>query len=169
MTDREELIKILENLLVQSYPIEDNLNTSEFIADYLLNNHITVLPCREGDTIYKIVKFCEENIGYAEEYKPSKEFNEDCPYFQGASWYDDADECEAVKDYLDRQYCNFNLKIFCDKCKERLVVQKDKFTLSKVHKIYNAPMFNENTELKDTYFRTKEEAEKALEKLDFKR
>ena len=174
MTDREKLIELLENLgAIVNVPIkvdEDgcgdySVEGADYIADYLLENGVIVPPCQEGDTIYKIAKFCEANTGLKEFYRPTKEFNEDCPYFESASWYDDADECKAIEDYLERQYCTLNLKIFCDKCKERLAIQKDKFTLSKAHQVYNAPMFNENIELRDTYFRIQEEAEKVLENL----
>ena len=52
MTDIEKLIKIIEKLLVESCPIEDDLNIAEFIADYLLANGIIVPLCDIGQTVY---------------------------------------------------------------------------------------------------------------------
>lgn len=160
MTDREKLIDLIVSADISLFGTGKPY--AEVYADHLLVNGVIVPPCREGDTIYKIVKFCEENTGYKEFYRPTKEFEEDCPYLERASWYDDADECKAIEDYHERQYCTLNLKIFCDKCKERFAIQKDKFAYSMMHQVYNSPMFDSNTTLEYTYFRTKEEAEKAL-------
>lgn len=189
MTDREKLIEILAKYFdigdsyaynltreksafsVGTMSLDDfeefDEDTIEDIADYLLANGVIVLPCREGDTIYKISKFCEANTGYKEFYRPTKEFEDDCKYYEPQHWADDCEECFApiMNDDYEPYYCSLNLDIYCEKCKERFAIQKDVFTLSKAHQVYNAPMFNSNTELRDTYFRTKEEAEKALAEL----
>jgi hypothetical protein len=131
-------------------------------ADHLIANGVILPPCKVGETIYKIVKFCESNTGYKNFYKPSVEFEENCPYLNPQSWYDDCDRCEAVEDYDEGCYCGLNLKIFCDKCKERLAIQKDKFTFAKMKQVYGTPMFDETTLPEDRYYLTMEEAEKCL-------
>lgn len=150
-----------ETALSGNYGME---GMGEFIADKILADGWIKLPCKEGDTVYKIRKFCGKNTGYKEFYRPSKEFEKNCHYLEPQSWYDDCDKCKAVEDYDEGCYCDLNVKIFCDTCKDRIAIQKDKFTLSMLHSVFNTPMFNENTKLEDTYFLTKEEAEQALRK-----
>ena len=173
MTDREKLIELLEDLgAIVNVPIkvdEDGcgdylVEGGEYIADYLLANGVIVPPCREGDTIYHILKYCEKNTGCKEFYRPTKEFEDDCKYYEPQHWADDCEECFApiMNDDYEPYYCSLNLDIYCEKCKERFAIQKDVFTLAKAHQVYNSPMFNEKTTLEYTYFRTKEEAEKAL-------
>lgn len=159
MTDREMLIDLLIKAGVTWQPCG--------VANYLLKNGVVVPPCQEGDTIYKIVKFCEENTGCKEAYKPSIEFETNCEYYEPQHWLDDSEECFApiTNDDYEPYYCSMNLDIYCEKCKERFAIQKDVFTLSKAHQVYNSPMFNSKTDLVDTYFCTLEEAEKMLEEL----
>ena len=151
---RDRLIELLKD-----YGIRVNRSV---IADKIIDDGWIKLPCKEGDTVYKIRKFCGANTGYKEFYRPSKEFEENCQYLEPQSWYDDCDRCKAVKDYDEGCYCDLNVKIFCDTCKDRIAIQKDKFILSMSHSVFNTPMFDENTKLEDTYFLTKEEAEQAL-------
>ena len=124
------------------------------------------LPCKVGDTVYKIVKFCEKNTGLIEFYRPSIEFEEDCPYLEPQSWYDDCDRCTAVEDYDESCYCTLNLKIFCDTCKSRLAIQKEKFTYGMMTRVFNTCMFDKNTSDEDILYLTREEAEQKLKGQD---
>lgn len=128
---------------------------------------LVVLPCKEGDTVYKIVKFCGENTGYYEFYKPSVEFESDCEYFEPACYMDDSERCNAKIEDDDKEpwYCSLNLDVLCEKCKSRFAIQKDKFTLSMVRQVFNTPMFKENIFLEDVYYLSFEEAEEALSEL----
>ena len=124
------------------------------------------LPCKVGDTVYKIVKFCEKNTGRKEFYRPSIEFEEDCPYLDPQSWVDDCDRCKAVEDYDEGCYCTLNLKIFCDTCKSRLAIQKEKFAYGMMTQVFNTCMFDKNTSDEDILYLTKEEAEQKLKGQD---
>ena len=128
---------------------------------------LLILPCKEGDTIYKIVKFCGENTGYYEFYRPSVEFENNCEYFEPACYMDDSERCNAKIEDDDKEpwYCSLNLDVLCEKCKSRFAIQKDKFTLSMVRQVFNTPMFKENTSLEDVYYLSFEEAEEALKKI----
>ena len=128
---------------------------------------LIILPCKEGDTVYKIRKFCEENTGCYEFYRPSVEFESDCEYFEPACYYDDCERCNADIEDDDKEpwYCSLHLDVLCEKCKERFAIQKDKFTLSMVRQVFNTPMFKESTSLEDTYYLSFEEAEEALKRI----
>ena len=128
---------------------------------------LIILPCKEGDTVYKIRKFCEENTGYQEFYRPSVEFESDCEYFEPACWFDDSERCNAEIENDDKEpwHCSFNLDVLCEKCKERFAIQKDKFTLSMVRQIFSTPMFDEDVSIEDVYYLSFEEAENALKKI----
>ncbi len=162
---RDRLIEKLTETFDEQYE-KRMLITPQHTADSLLADGWIRPPCKVGDTVYKIRKFCETNVGYKEEYKPDKEFEENCPYLDPQSWYDDSDRCKAVTNYEEANYCTINLKILCDTCKSRLAIQKDKFTWSMMCNVFNTPMFNTNTDLYDTYFLTKEEAEKKLKEVN---
>ncbi len=67
MSDKERLIELLDNATVekvQYYPNGTpammycekavNTNTAIQLADYLLSNGVIVLPCKAGDTVYVI-------------------------------------------------------------------------------------------------------------------
>ena len=124
------------------------------------------LPCKEGTPIYYIRKDCERNCGRREEFKPTKEFKDDCECFE-SEFYERPEYCKFVSDIDDddSEYCSLNLKIFCDKCKDRLTIHKDYFKLSYIHRVYNTPQFNPNTKLEDTYFLTTEEAAEKIKEL----
>lgn len=128
---------------------------------------LIVLPCKEGDTVYKIKKFCGENTGCYKFYRPSIEFENDCEYFLPQCYYDDCDRCTAEIEDDDKEpwYCSLNLDILCEKCKERFAIQKDKFTISMVKQVFNTPMFKESTSLEDVYYLSFEEAEEALKRI----
>lgn len=127
---------------------------------------LMILPCKEGDTIYRIRKFCEENTGYKDNFEPSVEFSDSCEYFDPACCAGDCERCLAViqGDY-DRWYCSHNLDILCNKCKDRMAIQKDIFTLSKIRQIYGTPMFNAAIDPEEIYYLSLNEAEKVLEEL----
>lgn len=128
---------------------------------------LVVLPCKEGDTIYRIVKFCGENMGCKEFYRLSIEFENDCEYFEPVYYAGDCERCNAeiIDDDKERWYCSHNLDILCEKCKDRFAIQKDIFTFSKIRQIYDTPMFNDNLSLEDIYYLSLEEAENALKKI----
>ena len=127
---------------------------------------LLILPCKEGDTIYRIRKFCEKNIGYKEFYRPSVEFENDCEYYEPEYYAGDCEKCNAeITDDKEHWYCSLNLDILCEKCKDRFAIQKDVFTFSKVRQIYNTPMFNNHLSLEDIYCLSFEEAENALKKI----
>lgn len=53
MTDREKLIKLLDDIIYNSLPKHNKgEKVVEDIADYLLSNGVIVLPCKVGDTVY---------------------------------------------------------------------------------------------------------------------
>ena len=155
---RDRLIELIEEA------IEEESTSSANIADYLRENGVIVPPCKVGDTVYKIVKFCEENTGLKEFYRPSVEFEENCPCLEPQSWYDDCDRCTAVEDYDEGYYCTLNLKIHCNACKSRLAIQKEKFTYGMMTRVFNTPMFNKNTSDEDILYLTREEAECTLKR-----
>ena len=165
MPDREKLIELL---LKVDYALDTDgkkaRDTAEFIADYLIANGVIISLCKEGDTVYKIVKFCEENTGYKEFYRPSKEFADNCPHLEPAEW-ECSESCKACDDYDDASYCSLYLKILCDTCKERIAIQRDRFSFAMMRRVFNTPMFDKSIELKDMLFLTYEEAEHALKGL----
>jgi hypothetical protein len=139
----------------------------KYYEDLEEQGRLIILPCKEGDTIYKIVKFCGTNTGCLEFYRPSVEFESDCEYFEPAQYYDDCERCNAKTEDndADHWYCSLRLDVLCEKCKERFAIQKDKFTIAKVRQIFNTPMFNENTVLEYTYYLSFEEAKEALKRI----
>lgn len=162
MTDKEKLVQLInQGVEIYSDCYQRKLTAASAIADHLIAHGVVILPCNEGDAVYKIVKFCEENTGYKEFYRPSKEFAENCPHLEPAEW-ECSERCKACDDYYDASYCSLYLKIFCDTCKERIAIQRDKFTFAMMRRVFNTPMFDKSTELRDTLFLTKEEAERAL-------
>lgn len=126
-----------------------------------------ILPCKKGETVYRIVKFCEENEGYKEFYKPHIEFAKNCKYYEPAAWYDDSERCNAKINDEEKEpwYCALNLDILCEECKSRLAIQKDIFTLSMINDVFNTPMFNKNTSQEDIRYLSFEDAQEALNKI----
>ena len=143
-------------------PHGEYCNKCSVIAEYLVSSGAVLQPCAEGDTVYKIVKYCEKNTGRKEFYRPSIEFDKNCPYLRPQEFYDDYDRCKAVDDYDEGCYCGLNLKIFCNTCKERMAIVKEKFTYPMMRRVYNTPMFDKNTSLDDTLFLSYEDAAKCL-------
>ena len=85
----------------------------ERYADYLIANNVIILPCRKGDPIYQIKKFCDVNVGNYEFYRPTKEFDKPCQYFEDTydgsncrypnlniddSWYNSEEDLKQIKD-----------------------------------------------------------------------
>lgn len=163
---RDKLIELIDdfvyNIDVTKWYSEEH---DEGLADHLIANRVILLPCKEGDTIYRIVKFCEKNTGCKEFYRPTVEFEEDCPHLRPQSWYDDCDVCTAAEDYDDSCYCSLYLKVLNEACKGRFAIQKDKFTFGKMKQVYGTPMFDESTSPEHTYYLTMEDAEKAMEEI----
>lgn len=160
---------LVDGVMVHIDEIEE-LRVAErlkYYEDAEEQERLIILPCKEGDTVYKIRKFCEENTGCYEFYRPSVEFEKNCEYFEPACYYDDYERCNAEIEDDDKEpwYCSLNLDVLCEKCKSRFAIQKDKFTLSMVRQIFGTPMFNENTSIEDVYYLSFEEAEEALSRI----
>lgn len=134
----------------------------ERYADYLIENNVIILPCRKGDSVYQIKKFCDTNTGCYEFYRPTKEFDKSCQYYEDT--YDGSNCRYPNLNIDDSWYCNINCKINCDTCKERFAVQADRFSYGMIEHIYNTPMFDNTLPLESIYFLTKEEAEDVLDK-----
>lgn len=133
----------------------------EKVTDHLIANGVILPPCKVGDTIYKIVKFCDENTGYKEFYKPTKEFDTPCTHYIPAEW--EIEECCEIGE--DGYCCSLYLDMRCEMCRDRIAIQKDKFQYSMMNKIYNTAMFDKNTKLEDMYFLTLEEAVNKLKEI----
>lgn len=132
------------------------------IADHLIANNTIVLPCKPGDTVWKVRKFCQRSTGIHECFKPSVEFTESCPnYVEG--YYHIEDYCDACGDPDDAMQCSFDLKLHCSACKERFAVQPVFFDFSMLTRVFGTALFDEAVDLKDTVFLTKEAAQKAME------
>ena len=165
---REKLIELVGQVQDCGCDVTDVVEMihveNDVLADHLIANGVIVMPCKVGDTVYKIVKFCDENTGYKEFYRPSKEFVVPCVNYIPAEW-EIEEECSGCDSLDDATYCSLNLNIFCERCKERIAIQKDKFEFSMMRMVFNTPMFDNGTPLRDTLYLTKEEAEQALKRL----
>lgn len=134
----------------------------ERFADHLIANNVIILPCRKDDLVYSIRKFCDVNVGNYEVYRPTKEFDNPCQYYEDI--YDGSMCHYPGLNFDEKWYCNLDCDIYCDNCRERLAVQADRFSYSMIEHIYNTPMFNKSLPLECIYFLTKKEAEDALDK-----
>ena len=119
MTDRERLVEILQDA-------EDCLDF-ETMADFLIDNGVTVLPCKVGDKIYVI---------------PSK-----------ANWRIN-NMYESMKE---------NNRIYEQTVEEVHIYQSD-YTVGSCGDLQHQP----STLFGETWFLTREEAEKALEEREEK-
>jgi len=54
MTDREKLIALLDDGCYKACSDASGKKVNEVLADYLLENGVTILPCKVGDTVYSI-------------------------------------------------------------------------------------------------------------------
>lgn len=182
MTDKEILRQIFTETKYTAYKgatpdvrLSDQFSDDSLdcILDALIARGVTVEPCKEGDTIYRIYKACEPNDGLRPEFAPDKVFVYKCPYLEEAQYCGDCDECRAVKenpklDSDDAYYCTINVTVFHPLCKERLVIRKDKFSVGQKHNVYKTPMFNENTLVEDMVFLTYEDALEVVNELKAK-
>jgi hypothetical protein len=137
----------------------------ETIVDELIINKVVILPAMPGDTLYEIRKVCDTNDGRKEEYKPNIEFDTPCKHFEPVSWYDEADCCNAVDKYDEGSYCDLNLNILCEECKNRFTIQKTKFEWSDMDRVVGTAMYNKDTEPYYRKYLTEEDAKKALEEI----
>ncbi len=171
MTEKEILRQVLDTItfepLPEALPAKFTTQFSETALDQILDSLIAsgvqVVPCQEGQKVYRIRKCCEENTGYKEEYGFDKEYSEDCPYLEPAAWQDESDRCEAVEDIDERDWCTLNCNILCEHCKGRFAIQKDDYKISMRYQIYGTPMFKEDTPLDMVRFKTYDEAKSVLE------
>ena len=172
-TDREKLIELLgeyarcDEFGVEScekcqYRLEANCNV-QLIADHLIANGVILLPCAEGETVYRIRKFCESTHGYKAFYEPTKEFGEDCRHYEPAEW-ELEERCKACDDIDKRSWCSQSVDILCEDCKGRLAIQKDIFKFSMLKSVFGTDLYNGEVPLEDTVFLTRVEAEEALQK-----
>ena len=169
MDNREKLAELLEearlkyHIRMKEFPDKYNaIEWHDYFADHLIKNNVIILPCRKGDPVYQIKKFCDENTGCYEFYRPTKEFDKPCQYYE-ETW--DGTICHYPGlDFDEKWYCNLDCDIYCDVCKERFAVQADRFSYGMLEHIYNTPMFDKTLSLENIFFLTKEEAEDALDK-----
>lgn len=119
------------------------------------------LPCKVGTCLFYLQKDCERNAGRKPEYKPSKEFQEDCPFFK-PDFYECNEYCTQENRHED--YCSQYLHLHCKHCVDRIVVHKHRFTLNDVYRVYGTPQFHPQTALVDTLFLSEGAALEAFER-----
>ena len=61
MNEREKLIDLINDGCNSCEKAGDK-SITEFLADYLLENGVTILPCKIGDTVYSIWKDDDGNF-----------------------------------------------------------------------------------------------------------
>lgn len=62
MNGREKLIALLDNGCYKACSNASGKKVNEVLADYLLENGVTVLPCKAGDMLYSIWKDDDGNF-----------------------------------------------------------------------------------------------------------
>lgn len=62
----EKLIELLNNMIDKN---KDKNITTEVMADYLIQNGVVVLPCKVGDTVYRITTSPHTKIKKIQETK----------------------------------------------------------------------------------------------------
>ena len=67
---RDRIAEIIRNTQMNANPLTQ-VGYAE--SDALIACGVILPPCKVGDTVYEIIKFCDENIGYEEFYKPTKQ------------------------------------------------------------------------------------------------
>lgn len=144
------------------YAVGSRTERAEYCVKYTPKERVRVLPCEEGATVYRIVKYCEKNAGRKSFYIPTNVLEHNCQWFE-QDW--EGDRCRGCEDYEDSWYCSINLKVLNHACKARFGIEKTKFELSKLYQVYNTPLFDKNTPLEDTYFLTEESAMAKMEEI----
>ena len=122
---------------------------------------ILKLPCPIGTTVYYIEKSCDCDH-YKDEFKVSEEFDTMCPHYHPDFW-EQVEYCDCQED--GKSYCSLNLEMYCDRCKERLIIRKEPFELKHINRVYGIEEFDKNTSLRDVRFLTIEDAEDFREEL----
>ena len=163
MTLKEELTNIVSE--ANRIAAWHKYNPKETIVNELLVNNVIKLPAMPGDTLYEIRKVCDTNDGRKEEYKPNIEFGTPCQNFDPASWYDESDCCNAVDKYDEGSYCELNLNILCEECKNRFAIQKTKFKWGDMDRVVGTAMYKETTNPYYRKYLTEEDAKEALEEM----
>ena len=71
MTERNRLLQLIEQA-EEKFPTMGNLvfkmTVEEYVADYLIENGVVILPCKPGDTIYSIWED-DDGLPYIDEVK----------------------------------------------------------------------------------------------------
>ena len=62
MTEREKLIKLLDDGCYKACSDASGKKVNEILADYLLENGVTILPCKAGDILYSIWEDDDGNL-----------------------------------------------------------------------------------------------------------
>ena len=62
MTDRERLIDLIRGAKKHTKNANSDLERNMIFADYLLEHGVIVLPCKVGDTVYRITQCSCEDI-----------------------------------------------------------------------------------------------------------
>lgn len=144
------------------YPVCFNTDSINSCVDYAPKELVRILPCEEGATVYRIVKYCEKNSGRKSFYVPNNVLEYNCQYY-AEDW--DGDRCQGCDDYEDSWYCSLNLKVLNHACKARFGIEKEKFNLSMLYQVYNTPLYKKDVALEDTYFLTEEAARAKMEEI----
>lgn len=62
MTEREKLIALLDDGCYKACSDASGKKVNEVLADYLLENGVTILPCKVGDMVYSIWQDDDGNL-----------------------------------------------------------------------------------------------------------
>lgn len=123
-------------------------------------------PAMPGDTLWKIVKDCCRNDGKVEYFKPIPEFNTHCKHYEEASWWDSPAVCKAVReDGEDGDYPDLNLDIWCEECKNRFCISRERFSWGMMTRVVGTEMYDESTRPEDRLYLTKEQAEEEVKRI----
>lgn len=119
------------------------------------------LPCALGTPLYYIEKGCDCDH-YKDEFKVSGEFDKMCPHYH-PNFYEQVEYCDCQED--GEGYCSLNLEMYCNRCKERLIIRKEPFELKHINRVYGTEQFDKNTALRDVRFLTSADADDFIEEL----
>lgn len=91
---RDRLIELIDNAFVDFIDFANQnpaeKTSTEFIADYLLDNGVIVLPVKVGDKFYKVERWCTEG-GYWD--KPRYAYSSTCE--------DCCEKCDGVDEIIE--------------------------------------------------------------------